>query len=78
MEHERQMQARQRLEAEARRRLELKGVYDPRRGGACNFDDVKRYDEWMALELRHITVITNPRNTAPAAQVIPSPLFDDF
>jgi len=50
MEHQRAMENRQRLEYEARKRLEVKGTKDPRTGGMCDFDEVRRYD----IELEHV------------------------
>ena len=44
MEHQRAMELRQRIEAEARRRLDMQGFKDPRTGGICDFDEMRQYD----------------------------------
>ncbi len=61
MQFEREAQARHRLETEARRCLEIKGVLDPRRGGKCGFDEVRAYDAKLNEEIQKVIWATTPR-----------------
>lgn len=55
MQHEKSMRIRQTKEAEARRRLAAQGKHDPRTGGRCDFEEVRKFDLLMEEELRKIS-----------------------
>jgi hypothetical protein len=62
MEHERDLDVRQRIEREAIRRLALHGIHDPRLqtgpGVVHDFRQWQAYDEKLASEIRLVTKIT--------------------
>ncbi len=51
MDHEKAMESRQRREHEARKRLASRGIHEPRNGGVCDFELVRKYDMHMEAEL---------------------------
>lgn len=59
MEFQAQMNYRQRKEAEARRRLATQGILDPRTGGRCDFNEVRKYDFRLEQEILKCSVNNN-------------------
>ena len=52
---------RKRVDVEARRRLEMKGIKDPRTGGACDFDKVQEFDRLLGQAVQEIMWATTTR-----------------